>query len=46
MSSRTGLRTRLFQAIAVIVLLCVGLTIGLGLYLTRRAVDQATLHDV
>jgi two-component system sensor histidine kinase BaeS len=43
---RTSLRTRLFQAIAVIVLLCVGLTLGLGLYLTRRAVDRATLSDV
>ncbi|HVS86010.1 MAG TPA: HAMP domain-containing sensor histidine kinase [Gaiellaceae bacterium] len=43
---RTSLRTRLFQAIAVIVLLCVGMTIGLGLFLTRRAVDQATLKDV
>jgi len=41
-----SLRTRLFQAIGVIVLLCVGLTIGLGLVLTRRAVDHATLLDV
>ena len=41
-----GLRTRLFQAIAVIVVLCVGLTLGLGLLLTRRAVDHATLQDV
>jgi signal transduction histidine kinase len=41
-----SLRTRLFQAIAVIVVLCVGLTLGLGLLLTRRAVDRATLQDV
>jgi signal transduction histidine kinase len=42
----TSLRTRLFQAIALIVLLCVGLTIGLGLVLTRSAVADATLKDV
>src|SRR5712691_1936366 len=40
------LRTRLFLAIALIVLLCVGLTVALGLVLTRRAVDRATLQDV
>ncbi len=43
---RASLRSRLFQAIALIVLLCVGLTLGLGLLLTRRAVDEATLKDV
>jgi len=42
----TSLRTRLFQAIALIVVLCVGLTLGLSLVLTRRAVDDATLQDV
>jgi signal transduction histidine kinase len=42
----TSLRTRLFLAIALIVLLCVGLTVALGLVLTRRAVDRATLQDV
>lgn len=42
----TSLRTRLFQAIALIVVLCVGLTLALGLLLTRRAVDRATLQDV
>src|SRR5437764_2783031 len=42
----TSLRTRLFRAIALIVVLCVGLTLGLGLVLTRRAVDDATLQDV
>jgi two-component system OmpR family sensor kinase len=41
-----SLRSRLFRAIAVIVLLCVALTIGLGLVLTLRAVDRATLDDV
>ena len=41
-----SLRTRLFRAIALIVLLCVGLTVTLGLVLTRRAVDAATLKDV
>ncbi len=42
----TSLRTRLFRAIALIVLLCVALTIAVGLVLTRRAVERATLHDV
>jgi two-component system sensor histidine kinase BaeS len=42
----TSLRSRLFQAIALIVVLCVGLTLALGLLLTRRAVDRATLDDV
>jgi signal transduction histidine kinase len=42
----TSLRTRLFRAIALIVLLCVGLTVALGLVLTRRAVDSATLKDL
>jgi signal transduction histidine kinase len=42
----TSLRTRLFRAIAVIALLCVGLTVALGLVLTRRAVDSATLKDL
>jgi len=41
-----SLRSRLFQAIGVIVLLCVSLTIGLGLVLTRRAVEKATLKDL
>ena len=41
-----GLRTRLFLAISVIVVVCIGLTLALGLVLTRRAVDHATLQDV
>jgi signal transduction histidine kinase len=42
----TSLRTRLFRAIALIVLLCVAMTFAVGLALTRRAVDSATLKDV
>lgn len=42
----TSLRTRLFRAIALIVLLCVALTFAVGLALTRRAVDSATLKDL
>jgi two-component system OmpR family sensor kinase len=46
MKARPGLRARLFRAIGAVVLLCVALTIGLGLVLTRRAVDRATLDDL
>jgi len=45
-STRPSLRSRLFLAIGVIVLLCVALTIGVGLVLTRRAVERATLQDL
>jgi two-component system OmpR family sensor kinase len=41
-----SLRRRLFQAIGVVVIICVALTIGLGLILTRRAVEEAALRDV
>jgi two-component system sensor histidine kinase BaeS len=41
-----SLRSRLFQAIAVVVIICVAFTIGLGLVLTRRAVEHATLADL
>ena len=41
-----SLRRRLFQAIGVVVIICVALTIGLGLVLTRRAVEEATLKDL
>jgi two-component system, OmpR family, sensor kinase len=41
-----SLRSRLFQAIGVVVLICVAFTIGLGLVLTRRAVEKATLRDL
>jgi two-component system sensor histidine kinase BaeS len=40
------LRSRLFVAIGLTVVMCVGLTVGVGLVLTRRAVDRATLRDV
>jgi signal transduction histidine kinase len=42
----TSLRSRLFQAIVLVVVLCIGLTVAVGLVLTRRAVDKATLLDV
>jgi two-component system sensor histidine kinase BaeS len=41
-----SLRLWLFRRIGVIVIICVALTIGLGLVLTRRAVENATLQDV
>jgi two-component system, OmpR family, sensor kinase len=41
-----GLRSRLFRAIGAVVLICVALTIGLGLILTRQAVERATLRDL
>jgi len=42
----SSLRTRLFAAIAVIVVLSVAITLALGLVLTRRAVEDATLKDL
>src|SRR5262249_41562819 len=42
----SGLRSRLFRAIGAVVLICVALTIGLGVVLTHRAVQRATLDDV
>jgi len=42
----SGLRSRLFRAIGLVVFICVALTIGLGLVLTRRAVEHATLKDL
>jgi hypothetical protein len=41
-----GLRSQLFRAIGLVVLICVALTIGLGVVLTRRAVEKATLKDL
>ena len=41
-----SLRARLFRAIGVIVALSVMITLGLGLILTRRAVQDATLKDL
>lgn len=46
MPSRVRLRSRLFRGIGVVVVICVALTIGLGLVLTRRAVQKATLQDL
>jgi two-component system sensor histidine kinase BaeS len=40
------LRSQLFWGIAVVVLICVALTIGLGLVLTRREVKQSALRDL
>jgi two-component system sensor histidine kinase BaeS len=42
----SGLRSRLFRAIGVVVLICVALTIGLGVVLTDRAVERATRRDL
>jgi two-component system sensor histidine kinase BaeS len=42
----TSLRSRLFQAIGLVVLICVALTIGVGLVLTRRAVAHTTLQNL
>ena len=44
--SYPSLRTRLFVAIALIVVLSVGLTLGIGLVLTRRSVERANLEDL
>ena len=41
-----SLRMRLFLAIGLIVVLSVGLTLGVGVMLTHRAVERATLQDV
>ncbi len=41
-----SLRTRLFAAIAAIVVLSVGLTLLVGTELTRREVERTTLHDL
>jgi two-component system sensor histidine kinase BaeS len=40
------LRSQLFRAIGVVVLICVALTIGLGLVLTRREVKKSTLNNL
>jgi two-component system OmpR family sensor kinase len=42
----TSLRGRLFQAIVLVVVLCVGLTVAVGLVLTRRAVDRGARLDL
>ena len=40
------LRTRLFAAVAAIVVICVAVTFLVGLALTRRAVERANLDDL
>ena len=42
----SALRSQLFRAIGVVVLICVAFTIGVGLVLTHRAVKRATLSDL
>ena len=42
--SYPSLRTRLFVAIGLVVVLSVGLTLGIGLVLTRRSVERAKLE--
>ena len=46
MNRRRSLRTNLFGATVLVVALSVGLMLAIGLVLTRRAVEQATLKDV
>jgi two-component system OmpR family sensor kinase len=46
MTALNTLRTRLFLAIAGIVVLSIGATFGVGLALTRREVEKANLRDV
>src|SRR5581483_5288241 len=41
-----SLRSRLFWGIAVVVLICVALTIGVGLVLTQREVKKSALRDL
>ncbi|HEX4324044.1 MAG TPA: HAMP domain-containing sensor histidine kinase [Gaiellaceae bacterium] len=41
-----GLRSQLFRAIGFVVLICVALTIGLGLVLTQREVKKSALRDL
>ena len=41
-----SLRGRLFAAIVLVVVLCVSLTVVVGLVLTRRAVDRGALRDL
>ncbi|HKD94111.1 MAG TPA: HAMP domain-containing sensor histidine kinase [Gaiellaceae bacterium] len=42
----SGLRSQLFRAIGVVVLICVAFTIGVGLLLTQREVKSSTLRDL
>ena len=42
----SGLRSQLFRAIGVVVLICVAFTIGVGLLLTQREVKNSGLRDL
>ena len=42
----SGLRSQLFRAIGVVVLICVAFTIGVGLVLTQREVKSSALRDL
>jgi two-component system, OmpR family, sensor kinase len=42
----SGLRSQLFRAIGVVVLICVAFTIGVGLVLTQREVKKSALRDL
>ncbi|PWU18622.1 MAG: hypothetical protein C5B48_14565 [Candidatus Rokuibacteriota bacterium] len=44
--SRISLRTQLFVALALTVVASIGVTFGVGLVLTRRAVEKANLDDL
>ncbi|MFN2467768.1 MAG: sensor histidine kinase [Gaiellaceae bacterium] len=44
--SYPALATRLFASVALIVALSIGLTLGIGLVLTRRSVEAANLADL
>jgi signal transduction histidine kinase len=46
MRHRRSLRTNLFVAIVLVVVLSIGLMLAVGSVLTRRAVERATLKDV
>ena len=46
MNRRRSLRTNLFAATVLVVALSVGLMLAIGSFLTRRAVERATLKDV
>ena len=46
MNRRRSLRTNLFAATVLVVALSIGIMLAIGLVLTRRAVERATLKDV
>jgi len=46
MKALNALRTRLFLAIGLVVVLSIGLMLFVGTKLTSREVDRTTLHDL